>query len=153
MNKAFSIVLEDDYLIVINKITKILVVPSPKKEKITLTTLLRKEKNHMVYPCHRLDRETTGLIVYAKTKQIEQAIAVQFKLHEIKKKYIAFIKGKMKKKKGVLSGLVIDKEGNMHFQHHGVFDVEPVEKLIDKLLNENVTNSKNSDDGKKKEGV
>lgn len=33
---------------------------------------------------------------------------------------------------------IIDKEGNMHFQHKGVFEVEPVEKLIDHLLNSDV---------------
>ena len=79
MNKAFEIIFNDEYLVVLNKIAKILVVPTPKKEKITLTSLLKKELKEDIFPCHRLDRETTGIIVYAKNVDIQQ----RFHLHDL----------------------------------------------------------------------
>ncbi|MFH1504600.1 MAG: RluA family pseudouridine synthase [Candidatus Omnitrophota bacterium] len=118
MKKAFNIVFEDDFLIVVDKIAKILIQPSPKKEKNTLTLLLRREKNQKVFPCHRLDRETTGLIIYAKTQAIQEKIMEQFKIGEVKKKYIAFIQGRLKNKTGILEGYIIDKEGQKFGEKH-----------------------------------
>lgn len=66
MNKAFEIVFEDEYLLVANKIAKILIQPIDRTNKITLTSLISKVLGQKVYPCHRLDRETSGLIIYAK---------------------------------------------------------------------------------------
>jgi len=104
-------VLEDDFVIVLNKIAKILVQPSPNNEPNTLTTLLERKIKAKAYPCHRLDRETSGLIVYAKSKEIQKQIMQEFKKRAVKKKYIAFARGRFIKKKGVFKGYIIDQEG------------------------------------------
>ncbi len=114
MRKGFEVVFDDEYIIVVNKIAKVLIQPSPKKEKITLTSLLRKETNQKVFPCHRLDRETSGVIIYAKTPQIYKVIAQQFKQGKVEKKYIAFVKGRLNRKKGLLQDYIIDREGKIH---------------------------------------
>ena len=111
---AFDIIFNDDYLIVVNKIAKILVQASPRGEKNTLTSLIAKQLGEKAFPCHRLDRETTGLIVYAKNQSLQKNIMDQFKRREIKKKYIAFIEGGMKKKKGMLKGQILDREGKIY---------------------------------------
>lgn len=112
MNKeAFEIVFNDDYLVVVNKIAKILIHPSPRKEKYTLTYLLEKKLQRKLYPCHRLDRQTSGLIIYAKTKIAERKIMEEFRRGEVKKAYWAFVKGRLNRKKGVLKGYILDKEG------------------------------------------
>ncbi|UCC94910.1 MAG: RluA family pseudouridine synthase [Candidatus Omnitrophota bacterium] len=110
MKKAFEIVFNDEYVIVLNKIAKILVQPSPKKEKYTLTTLLEEQISQSVYPCHRLDRQTTGLIAYAKTSQIQREIMEQFRKGQVKKEYIAFVKGKVKSKTHILEDYIRDRE-------------------------------------------
>ncbi len=111
MKEAFQIVFEDDFVIVLNKIAKILIQPSPKKETRTLTTLLEERIGGKVYPCHRLDRETTGLIVYAKDKRIQREIMEEFKKGMVTKKYVAFCKGHVKKKRGRWQDYIVDKEG------------------------------------------
>ncbi len=146
MNKphpsAFDIVFNDDYIVVVNKIAKILVQPSPRGEKNTLTSLLNQYLGEKVFPCHRLDRETTGLIIYAKSKQIQETIMEQFKQRMVKKKYIAFIEGRMKKKKGMLIDRILDREGKIYkerpkeaktfyrtlraFENWSVVELEPV---------------------------
>jgi 23S rRNA pseudouridine1911/1915/1917 synthase len=110
-NKAFQIVFEDDYIIVANKITKILVQPAQSSDKFTLNALLEKYAGGKLFPCHRLDRETTGLIIYAKQADIQADISQQFINGEIIKKYIAFIKQGPLKKKGVFEGTIIDRQG------------------------------------------
>ena len=88
MPNPFEIVFNDEYIVVVNKIAKIVVVPTPKKERCTLTTLLADELKEKVYPCHRLDRETSGLIVYAKSLKLQQFIMQQFKKGKVQKKIL-----------------------------------------------------------------
>jgi len=111
MNAAFEVVFQDEYLIVLNKIAKILTVPTPKKEKNTLTSILAADLQQPVFPCHRLDRETTGLIIYALSHDIEAKIFDQFRRGKISKRYIAFVDGHLRPDKGVFQGKIIDREG------------------------------------------
>jgi len=113
MREPFKIVFDDGYLIVVNKIAKVLIQASKKDAKHTLTSLLGRERGYKVFPCHRLDRETTGLVIYAKSSEVQGKIADQFRRREVKKKYIAFVKGNLKKRKGVWQGEIIDREGKI----------------------------------------
>jgi len=109
--EAFKIIFEDEYLIVLNKIAKVVVLATPKKEKYTLTSLLEKHLREKVFPCHRLDRETTGIIIYAKDSDMQNHIMGQFRRGTIKKRYFAFVKGRMRKRKGIIDNYIIDQEG------------------------------------------
>ena len=106
-NKNLRIIFEDDCLIVVSKPSGMLVIPTPKQEKHTLTSLLNdmlKERGLDIgaHPCHRLDRETSGLIIYAKGKKNQQIVMEQFRRHKVKKIYIAFVHGHLKKLRGNL---------------------------------------------------
>ena len=92
------IVFEDDWLLVVDKPPGLLSIPTPKNERRTLTSILNdyiKEKDlaHRLRPCHRLDRETSGLIIYAKGKSIQRKMMELFKQRKVEKTYIAFIQG------------------------------------------------------------
>ena len=102
------IIYEDDNLLVINKPAKILTVPTDKKEKYTLTScinniLKQRGSAEKAFPCHRLDRDASGLIIYAKDQDIQQKIMQQFKNGLVKKKYIAFVDGILKDSFGTIS--------------------------------------------------
>ena len=118
--KRYTIVYEDDWLIVVDKPSGLLVIPTPKKETNTLTDLLNRELderkvealNHSLrsgsgqanaYPCHRLDRETSGLIIYAKGKSIQQKMMEEFRGKNVKKIYIAFAHGRLQKNFDVIN--------------------------------------------------
>jgi RluA family pseudouridine synthase len=109
--RAFDIIFEDEYLVVINKKAKLLVQPSPKQEAITITSLLSAALKKPVFACHRLDRETTGLLIYAKNRAIQNKLMQQFKAGAVEKRYFAFIIGILVKKTGILQGVIIDREG------------------------------------------
>jgi 23S rRNA pseudouridine1911/1915/1917 synthase len=92
------IVYEDDWLLVVDKPPGLLSIPTPKNERRTLTSILNddaKEKGlqYRLHPCHRLDRETSGLIIYAKGKSIQRKMMEVFQQRKVKKTYIAFIQG------------------------------------------------------------
>jgi len=112
-NHRFKIIYEDDYLIVVNKAPGLLVIPSPKKERHTLTSLLnemlaQRGLEIKVHPCHRLDRDTSGVIIYAKGKKNQQLVMEQFKKQKVKKEYIAFAQGNIKKESGEIKSHIDD---------------------------------------------
>ncbi len=113
--KRYDIVYEDEYLFIINKSHGILVVPTPKGETNTLTDLLNQELDRRgiplnAYPCHRIDRETSGLIIFSKSKAIQQAMMEQFKRRLVKKTYIAFVHGIVRKDSDILKGNVYNQK-------------------------------------------
>ena len=113
-DKRFRIVYEDDWLVVVDKPSGLLVIPTPKKESNTLTGLLNADLDSRgieanAYPCHRLDRETSGLIVYAKGKKAQAFVMDEFAARRVKKRYVAFVNGAIKKDRGVVTNKIFNK--------------------------------------------
>jgi len=99
MFKKYHILYEDADIIAVDKPAGMLVIPTPKKETNTLTDALNRELDSRgiepnAYPCHRLDRETSGIIVYSKGKKAQALIMDLFRRREVKKRYIAFVHGR-----------------------------------------------------------
>jgi len=99
------IIYEDEWLLVVDKPSGLLTIPSPKKESRTLTSILNDDlKNNKIpyrlHPAHRLDRETSGLIIYAKGKAMQQQMMEYFRQKKVKKVYIVFVRGHIKKESG-----------------------------------------------------
>lgn len=94
------IIYEDEWLLAADKPSGLLTVPTPKNEKRTLTSILN------LYPCHRLDRETSGLIIYAKDKSIQQKMMDEFRERKVKKTYLAFVRGKPYKDEGEIKNRI-----------------------------------------------
>ena len=95
-----EIIYEDENILVINKKANIEVVG----EK-SLTTQIQeyyKEKNIKPMPCHRIDRNTTGLVLFAKNNEALEILLNKFKNHEIDKHYLALVYGIPKEKHKVL---------------------------------------------------
>lgn len=97
-----DIVYEDKDLAVINKPSGLVVHPAPGNYEHTLVNALlnRFKELSSINPnrpgiVHRLDKETSGLLVIAKNNFAHLALAEQFAKHTIKRKYIALVKGKM----------------------------------------------------------
>ncbi len=76
-------VYEDDNIVILNKPSKIEVLGTD-----SMTSILQK-KFEFIYPCHRLDRNTQGLILFAKNKTSLEILFSKFKQKEIEKHYLA----------------------------------------------------------------
>lgn len=97
-----EVIYEDEDLAVINKYPGLVVHPAPGNYEHTLVNALlhRFKKLSDINPqrpgiVHRLDKETSGLLVVAKNNTSHLDLARQFAKHTIKRKYIALVKGKM----------------------------------------------------------
>ena len=110
---GFDVVFEDRHLIVVNKPPALLTVPTPRGETTTLLDKVRQHVRHspagrapQTYPCHRLDRGVSGLLVFAKSAQIAQQIRDQFALHKPERRYAAIVAGVMEQSQGTFESLL-----------------------------------------------
>ena len=87
----FEKVYEDDNILVINKPVGMEVVSSNLEER-TLTAILQQDYD-FILPCHRLDRNTTGLVLFAKNVDALNILLQKFKDKEIKKYYKCTVYG------------------------------------------------------------
>ena len=86
-----DVVYEDDNILLINKPSNIEVTGEN-----SLTSLVHKnyiDSNFKPMPCHRLDRNTTGLVLFAKNEIALNILLDKFKKHEIEKHYLALVYG------------------------------------------------------------
>jgi tRNA pseudouridine65 synthase len=90
-----DIVFQDDYLVAINKPHGLLVHRSSiaTDAKEFALQLLRDQLNRPVYPAHRLDRKTGGILLFALSKEVEILMQQQFQENEVSKKYLAIVRG------------------------------------------------------------
>lgn len=112
---------EDEWLVVLDKPSGLLVIPTPKKEKRTLTSILNedlkaKDLPYRFHPCHRLDRETSGAIIYAKGKSVQQKMMGLFHGQKVKKRYIAFLQGKPVEAEGEIKSRIEGKPAVTYYR-------------------------------------
>lgn len=109
-NIDLDIVYEDEDLIVVNKPKGLVVHPAPGNYSGTLV-------NGLLYHCkdlsgingvirpgivHRIDKDTSGILVIAKNDESHNELAKQFKDHSIKREYYALVEGKFSKLEGTI---------------------------------------------------
>lgn len=95
MPTSLEIIYRDDYLIAINKPHGLLVHPSSiarNADEFALQ-LLRDQIGQRVYPAHRLDRKTSGVLLFALDKTTNQSLTQQFTAKTLVKKYWAIVRG------------------------------------------------------------
>jgi 23S rRNA pseudouridine955/2504/2580 synthase len=107
--KDITIVYEDDNILIADK---------PKGIEVTgensLTYLVSNQISHTVYPCHRLDRNTTGLVLFAKTDSALSILLSAFQNSEIIKHYACHVYGiPSERKKTITSYLFKDAKKSM----------------------------------------
>lgn len=96
------IIFENDDFIGLNKPSGLLSIPDRKGTDISLKVLL-KEKYGDIFIVHRLDKETSGLIVFAKNESAHRHLSIQFELRQTKKIYKGLVIGSLMDKKGTIN--------------------------------------------------
>jgi tRNA pseudouridine65 synthase len=92
-----EVLYEDEYYIVVNKPAPMLTHPTQenRKEKENLLFTVRDQINLKLYPIHRLDRQTSGVIIFAKVPKAVTAIKLIWNTDLVKKEYLALVKGEI----------------------------------------------------------
>lgn len=99
---GFSVVYDDDNLLIVNKETGIPVHPDKNQKEATLIDKLQSIYGPNLALCHRLDRNTSGLVIIAKNPPTLEVMLEKIKNREIQKYYTCIVSGKMEKKSAEL---------------------------------------------------
>ncbi len=110
-NIPLTIVYEDDDVMIVNKPAGMVVHPAPGNYEGTLVNALMYHSDHLssingiIRPgiVHRIDKDTSGLLMIAKTNRCHHSLAEQLKEHSITRKYIAIVYGRFSEKKGTIN--------------------------------------------------
>jgi 23S rRNA pseudouridine1911/1915/1917 synthase len=119
-SRDFNVVFEDAHLIVVDKQPGVLSVPTTSGEGSTLISKINhhRPKDRPVEVVHRLDRDTSGLLVFGKSSSITRKLKEQFKSRKPQRLYHAIVRGKVMPKKGTIqSYLSTDKDLNQYSVH------------------------------------
>lgn len=101
--KEFSVIFENDDFIAVNKESGILTIPDRHDDtQLSLYKILN-QKYGKIFIVHRLDRDTSGLILFAKNETAHKYLSQLFEQRNIGKKYLGIIRGSMPDKKGSIN--------------------------------------------------
>jgi len=120
-NKKFrATIFEDKDILIVNKPSGLLTVSGLKDKRNSLSALINdlnpsENNTPKIYPCHRLDKETSGILIFAKGKAVQQKIMDQFRAKIVNKIYIAFINGALNNNSGVLKSYI---QGAWPYKHN-----------------------------------
>jgi len=113
--REVSVLYEDDAVIALNKPAKLLAVPAENSGAPSALSLLSdalKERRQRAFVVHRIDRYTSGILLFAKTWADREALVKQFREHTPVREYLAVVRGDVRGKEGRLVH---------HFRQEGMF--------------------------------
>jgi 23S rRNA pseudouridine955/2504/2580 synthase/23S rRNA pseudouridine1911/1915/1917 synthase len=101
------IVFENDDFVVLNKPPGLLSIPDRTGKEISLKTILR-ETYPLIFTVHRLDKGTSGLIVFAKNETTHQQLSQQFETRQTEKIYRGLVIGSPENKRGRINSSIME---------------------------------------------
>lgn len=117
---GLEILYEDDDILVVQKPVGILTVATKDEREKTVYALLRgyvkdRHSRQKLFIVHRLDKFASGVLVFAKSENVQSILQGVFSRHEIQRQYWAIVEGRVEKTQGTIrSYLAQDKSLRMH---------------------------------------
>ena len=103
--RQLRVLYQDDAVVVLNKPAKMLAVPMDDSDHPSALSLLSaelKSKRQRAFVVHRIDRHTSGILLFAKTWPDREALVQQFIRHTPVREYLAAVRGHLHFKEGTL---------------------------------------------------
>lgn len=133
MRIAEIIIAENEDWIALNKPSGLLSIPDREGKETSLKQLL-KEKYGEIFTVHRLDKDTSGLIIFAKTQSAHKHLSHQFEERQTKKIYLGLVNGSLQNKTGSMDAPIAEhpgKNGSMIVHRKGKEALTDYEVLED----------------------
>ena len=146
-NLPFEVLFEDDHIIVINKPSGLLTIATNKEKEKTLYHIVRdylvsKDKNNRIFIVHRLDKDTSGIVILAKDEKTKNNLQENWNEYVDLREYVAVVHGKLKKEEDTITqylketktNLVYvakDKDGKEAITNYKVIDTNDNYSLLD----------------------
>ena len=110
------IIYEDENLIALNKPSGLLSIPDREGKDISLKKILIEKYARPddpvgrgnIFTVHRLDKDTSGLIVFAKNEEVHKHLSLQFELRQTEKIYLGLVLGSLAEKKGSIDAPIAE---------------------------------------------
>ena len=95
MFSPLEIIYQDKYLVAINKPSGLIVhkTPMAKDAKVFALQELRNQIEQYVYPAHRIDRQTSGVLLFALSTDVDKQLKALFREQKVKKTYWTIVRG------------------------------------------------------------
>lgn len=113
---SLGLVFEDDDLLVIDKPPGLLTIATERERERTAYRLLwdylqARQPPRRPFIVHRLDRETSGLLVFAKSPRAKRHLQAQFEAREVERIYVAVVEGRVSAEEGTLESRLVQDRG------------------------------------------
>ena len=111
--KLPEILFENDDYIILNKPSGLLSIPDHYNNPNNLTGMLRRKIGD-IFICHRIDKDTSGCIVFAKNAAAHRHASMAFEHHEVEKEYLAIAHGNFQDEKGIIEDKLMPHGSKQH---------------------------------------
>lgn len=108
--EGIRILYEDRHLIVIDKPPQLLSVATATETQQTVHNILKKRFKKKVFPVHRLDKATSGVLVFAYTLEAQNHLKDQFMQHTIERVYYGLVEGRFELRQGTWRSYLAEDE-------------------------------------------
>ncbi len=98
--ERLPIVFENDALIIVNKPAGLLSIPDRYYGHLPSAKQMLKDRFEEIFVVHRLDKDTSGLIIFAKDAETHKELSLQFEEHNVTKEYLAVVDGQVNSEDG-----------------------------------------------------
>ena len=120
MKLADQIIMEDENLVAINKPSGVLTI-ADREGNISLKTFLQQAYGE-IFTVHRLDRDTSGIVVFARNEATHKQLSQLFESRNIEKYYLGLVHGKLLEPSGTIDAGIMEhpvKKGSMVINKKG----------------------------------
>ncbi|HUH02495.1 MAG TPA: RluA family pseudouridine synthase [Kofleriaceae bacterium] len=90
---SFEILHQDEELLVVHKPSGLLTAPTPESDRGNLAALLEQRVGGRIFVVHRIDLETSGLLLFARTPRANRTLSERFRAHDMDRQYLAVVDG------------------------------------------------------------
>ena len=108
----FEIIFENAGFIAVDKPSGMLTIPDRHDETLTSLYKLLEKKYDKIYIVHRLDRDTSGIILFAKDEITHKYLSSLFEQRNIQKFYLGIVRGSLQNKKGIIDEPIMEHPAN-----------------------------------------
>ena len=98
--REIEILYEDEHVIAVNKAAGLLVLPDRYNPSLPFLSGILKTAKGRIFVVHRIDKETSGIILFARTPEAHAALNHDFRKHLVRKTYLALCRGGTSQKEG-----------------------------------------------------
>lgn len=114
--RGVRILFEDPYLVVIEKEAGMLSIATAKEKLLTTYSILsahvkKEDPTNRIFVLHRLDRDTSGVMMFAKSEKVQEAMQKDWQESVVRRTYIAVVEGVVEKEEGTIRSFL--KENKM----------------------------------------